>query len=153
VAVPPPAPNAVAAEACRRLNAALPAELDGLESRATSPASELTHAWGRPAVVLRCGVASPPALEPTSQLFTADGVDWLPVEGPRTWTFTTTGRVAHVEVTVPKDHDPTAGPLVDLARPITETVPLVGAGAAPTKRPTLGSTVTADRSAAATPSG
>jgi len=128
VDVPPPAPDASAAPACKRLHAALPAVLDGLKRRATTPASDLTQAWGRPAVVLRCGVPTPPELRPTSQLFTANGVDWLPVEGARTWTFTTTGRVALVEVIVPKDHDPAVGPLVDLARPVSDAVPALSAG-------------------------
>jgi uncharacterized protein DUF3515 len=128
VDVPPPTPDAPAAAACKRLHAALPDVLDGLRRRATSPTSELTHAWGAPAVVLRCGVPTPSELSPTSQLFTANGVDWLPVEGERTWTFTTTGRVALVEVVVPKDHDPTVGPLADLARAVSEALPTLSAG-------------------------
>jgi hypothetical protein len=137
VDVPPPSPDPPAAAACRRLHAALPATVDGLDRRPTTPASELTEAWGSPAVVLRCGVPRPAALQPTSQLFSANGVDWLPVEGAKAWTFTTIGRVALVEVVVPKRHDPAVGPLVDLAGPITQAVPPVTAG----------------RSAAAAPSG
>jgi len=110
------------------LHAALPPVLDGLAHRATSPTSELTEAWGNPAVILRCGVPTPSELSPTSQLFTANGVDWLPIEGERTWTFTTTGRLALVEVTVPKDHDPAVGPLVDLAPAVSEALPTLSAG-------------------------
>jgi hypothetical protein len=134
VEVPPPSPEPAAAAACQRLHAALPAVLDGLERRATAPPSDLTQAWGRPAVTLRCGVPTPGALRPTSQLFTANGVDWLPVEGARTWTFTTIGRVALVEVTVPKAHDPPVGPLVDLARPILDNVPAAAPGRYSTQR-------------------
>jgi hypothetical protein len=128
VEVPPPAPDPRAAAACTRLHAALPDVLDGLSRRGTSPASELTEAWGSPAVVLRCGVPTPRELRPTSQLFTADGVDWLPVEGEHAWTFTATGRIALVEVTVPKDHDPAVGPLVDLAPAVSEALPPLSAG-------------------------
>jgi hypothetical protein len=130
VDVRPPAPDAATAAVCKRLHAALPAVLDGLRRRTTTPASDLTRAWGSPAVVLRCGVPTPDGLRPTSQLFTANGVDWFPVEGTRTWTFTTTGRVALVEVVVPKDHDPAVGPLVDLARPVSDAIPL-SAGRSP----------------------
>jgi hypothetical protein len=123
--VPPPTPGADAAAACRRLHASLPAVLDGLARRPTSPESDLTQAWGQPAVVLRCGVPTPAGLRPTSQLFRANGVDWLPVEDASTWTFTATGRVAFVEVVVPKSYDTAAGALVDLAEPIAQTVPTV----------------------------
>ncbi len=37
--------------------------------------------------------------------------------------FTTTGRVANVELTVPLAHEPAVGPLVDVAAAVTAQVP------------------------------
>jgi len=126
VEIPVPAPQEQAAPACRALDAVLPDVLDGHPQRDAVPASPYTFAWGDPAIVLRCGVSVPPDLRPTSQLFTVNGVDWLPVEGERAWTFTTTGRVAYVEVVVPKEYDPAVNPLVDLAEPVRRAVPSTG---------------------------
>jgi len=122
--VTPPVPaSASAARACSALAAALPAVLDGHRARSTKPDSELTAAWADPAIVLRCGVATPPELRPTSELYTINEVDWLPVDTDRGWRFTTVGLVANVEVTVPNRYEPAVNPLVDLATPITKTVP------------------------------
>jgi hypothetical protein len=124
-----PAPQGQAAAACRALDAALPDVVDGQDTRPTAPVSPYAAAWGEPAIVLRCGVGRPADLKPTSQLFTVNDVDWLPIENDDAWTFTTTGRVAYVEVVVPKAYDPAVNPLVDLAGPITQTVPTAaGAG-------------------------
>jgi hypothetical protein len=126
VDVPEPARDA--ATACAALDKALPRVLNGHDTRMTAPLSDYTAAWGDPAIVLRCGVGTPSELTPTSQLFTVNDVDWLPVESDREWTFTTTGRVAFVEVVVPKLYDPAVNPLVDLAKPIQRTVPISDAG-------------------------
>lgn len=120
----PPTPGSPAvARACAALRAGLPNPLDGHPSRATTPDSELTAAWDDPAIVLRCGVAVPAELRPTSQLYTVNEVDWLVVETERGWRFTTVRRVANVEVTVPKAYEPAVNPLVDLAAPILATIP------------------------------
>lgn len=103
--------------------AALPDVLDGHNARSTEPDSELTAAWADPAIVLRCGVATPPELRPTSELYTINDIDWLPVDTDRGWRFTTVGRIANVEVTVPNRYEPAVNPLVDLAAAIAATVP------------------------------
>lgn len=122
--VPPPVPgSAPAAQACAALAGKLPDVLDGHGSRATEPDSELTAAWDDPAIVLRCGVATPAELRPTSQLYTINDVDWLAVETDRGWRFTTVGLVANVEVAVPSRYEPAVNPLVDLASAIATTVP------------------------------
>jgi hypothetical protein len=113
------------ARACAALAAALPDVLDGHEARSTEPDSELTAAWADPAIVLRCGVAAPPELRPTSELYTINDIDWLPVETDRGWRFTTVGLVANVEVAVPSRYEPAVNPLVDLATAITATVPRI----------------------------
>ena len=120
---------------CAALLEALPDTVaDDLSSRDVSPSDALAAAWGDPAVVLRCGVPRPAAMVRTSACFEVNGVGWLatqdgrevtgdaPVDG--TLTFTTIGRAAYVEVTVPAmdDHQP-ADVLPALAGPIDQTIP------------------------------
>ena len=98
--------------------------MDDAQQKRVEPASPYTAAWGNPEIVLRCGVSKPNALEPTSELVTVNGVDWLPEPTRGGYRFTTTGRVAYVEVVVPKHYSPEVNALVDLAGPIAQTVPL-----------------------------
>ena len=89
--------------------------------RATTPASPLTAAWGDPAAVLRCGVPRPAGLSPTSDVIEVEGVAWFLVESAKGYTFTTVGRTANVELTVPAqvDRSEATAPLVDLAAAVT----------------------------------
>ena len=100
--------------------------MDGAERRAVEPSSDLTAAWGDPAIVLRCGVERPAEYEPTSLLGTYDGVDWLPVEADDGYVFYATGRVAWIEVRVPSAYAPEPNPLIDLASAISGSVPSLG---------------------------
>ena len=120
-----PSPAHPVAVVCARLTAALPTRLDGRAATPVSPTSPLTAAWGHPAVVLRCGVAKPPGLRATSQLITVNNVSWFFHETDAAYVFTTYGRIAYVELSVPKSvpRDRATAPLVDLARPVTESVP------------------------------
>ncbi len=79
----------------------LPDAVQEGERRPTSPESDLTAAWGDPVIVLRCGVSSPAAYDPTAQLVEVNGVEWFPEELEHGYRFTTFGRSAFVEVTVP----------------------------------------------------
>jgi len=124
VSVPGPT-AAAAAAACRSLEAALPEVLDGAERRTVEPVSDLTAAWGDPAIVLRCGVRRPAAYEPTSLLGTYDGVDWLPVPVDDGFVFYATGRVAWIEVRVPSAYAPEVNPLIDLAGAVSASVPVL----------------------------
>jgi len=124
--VEPPRPPAAAAEACRALSARLPERLDGESRRGLEPQSPFTAAWGDPAIVLRCGVGRPAALRRTSELTTVNGVDWFAEELTAGYLFTSTGRVANVELTVPDDYAPEVDPLVDLAGPLERAVPRIG---------------------------
>lgn len=124
VPVDPTSPRGEAVDACKRFVGVLPGRLDGEPERPTDPNSPFTAAFGDPAVVVRCGVPEPSELRLTSQLFSVEGVDWLPVEqDDGSYTFTTTGRAAFVEVTVPQEHQPGATFLVDLAGPVGHAVP------------------------------
>lgn len=119
----PPGPSGKAAEACRKLHGELPQRVDGQE-RDKSPGSAPTYtaAWGDPPIELRCGVPRPEVLSPGGEHYnpTADaaevnGVSWLLEQRADGYRFTTTDRVAYVEVTVPGAYAPEIGALTDFA--------------------------------------
>jgi Protein of unknown function (DUF3515) len=120
-----PSPAGLANVACGHLHGALPRRLDGRPTSTVTPRSTLTAAWGDPAVVLRCGVGKPLSLRLTSELIEINGVRWFLHETHDAYVFTTYGRVAFVEVSVPKSvpREQATAPLVDLARPVTTSVP------------------------------
>lgn len=76
--------------------------------------------------MLRCGVEKPPGLTPSAEIIGVNGVEWFLAESGRGFTFTTVGRVAHVELTVPPevDRSEATAPLIDLAAAIKGQVPL-----------------------------
>ena len=119
VSPPNPPPVGAAAYTCSAVHGALPDEVDGHGVTATTPKSPLTAAWGQPAIVLRCGVPTPKALTPTSQLVTINGVSWLPEQLTQGYLFTTVGREVNIEVAVPDAYSPEANVLVDLT-PVIE---------------------------------
>ncbi len=127
VTVSPPTPTLQAATACQALSAALPARVLGEQRRPIEPESPWTAAWGGSPIVLRCGVPAPVAMQPTSELLTVDSIDWLPETLDRGALFTTVGRTAYVEVTVPTMYAPEARALTDLAAAVRTAVPPVGA--------------------------
>jgi hypothetical protein len=92
----------------------LPATLAGEPRLAVTPDQGTTAAWGSPAIVWRCGVGAPAALEPTSQLITVDGVDWFPEELTQGVRFTTVGRTPATELTVPQEYANAASLLTQL---------------------------------------
>ena len=126
VPITPPSPARQAAIVCAALHDALPPRLDGRPASPVSPKSALTAAWGDPAVVLRCGVGKPAALRPTSETIEINGVRWFLHETTDAYVFTTYGRVAFVEVRIPKSvpRQQATAPLVDLARPVLDSVPV-----------------------------
>ncbi len=120
VALDPPTPPA---EACKVLADQLPDRVDGQERRPTTPASAATAAWGDPPISLRCGVPTPAAYTPGVQLVTVNGVDWLPEQLSSGVRFTSHGRLANVEVTVPAAYRPEADALTDLSPVIRSVIP------------------------------
>ena len=126
---PPSSPDPQAAELCTTFTSALPDSLETAgERRDVDPASDLTAAYGDPPVAIRCGVPTPDALTPTSQLVTVDGVDWLPEQLTEGWLLTTVGRQANVEVSVPSARGPAPSMAADLAPTIESTIPASAAG-------------------------
>jgi hypothetical protein len=95
------------------------------DRRDVKPKSELTAAWGDPAITLRCGVAKPRAYTPTAQLFAVNDVAWLPVpqDAASPTTFYVVERAAYVEVFVPKEQAPASDALVDLGNVIAKVDP------------------------------
>jgi hypothetical protein len=130
VAVTPPEGLTPAAlQACHALAAALPDQLDPIGGRRTvTPSSQLTAAWGDPPAGLRCGVPTPGALTPTATLVTVNGIDWFPEELTDGYMMTTVGRVADVELTVPKGKGPAPSMAAALSGVISATIPVAAAG-------------------------
>ncbi len=126
-----PQPTGIIAEQCAALIAAVPDRVAGQDQRAVNPDDALAAAWGDPAIVLRCGVGRPAALRRDSACFAVNDVGWFaaqdgrPVTGTRPVegdvVFTTIGRSAYVELTVPDDYEPAADALVDVAEAVTRT--------------------------------
>ncbi|WP_338700939.1 DUF3515 domain-containing protein [Streptomyces sp. Q6] len=122
-----PTPDAKVTKLCRNLHELLPQKVDGLERNDPEPRSELTAAWGSPAIILRCGVAWPDAvLKKGTMPATVNEVEWVVEKlDSGAQRMTTGGRLAYVEVTIPEDQvaQGGAGPLVDLAKPIKKAIP------------------------------
>jgi Protein of unknown function (DUF3515) len=130
VAVDPPTPSAQVAEHCAPLSNQLPQRLESLKPRVISPTSPLVHAWGSPAVILRCGVPRPAGYSPSSAETTeVDGVEWFQQIGDKTvtWTAARTGPVPgqtiYLDLTVPTQYEAQGAFLVDLAQPIKTALP------------------------------
>ena len=99
---PPPGVSAQAEQACRTWHDALPQSLDGQQRRDTRPRSDLTAAYGSPAISLRCGVTVP-GPDPTHQCLvdTSGSVDWLVVPRDTSTLLLSFGRDPAVELVVP----------------------------------------------------
>ncbi|MGH3356388.1 MAG: DUF3515 family protein [Nocardioidaceae bacterium] len=108
---------------CSDLLASLPETVDGQERRDVSPEGAAAAAWGDPAILLRCGVRRPRALDADSQCAVVQSVGWFAQEQADGFRFTTIGRASNVDVFVPYDYEPAADALVDLAGPIRSVVP------------------------------
>jgi hypothetical protein len=118
VTVERPSPTAAEAAVCTPLMAALPQQvLD--QDRRTVEFPDLTAAWGKPVITLRCGVPKPAALGAASQCFEVNGVGWFAEEAEGGYLFTTIGRAAYVELGVPNAYAPEATALVDVAAAVT----------------------------------
>ena len=76
VAVHDPTPDARGARSARALMADLPTQVLDQDRRTVEP-GRFSAAWGKPAIVLRCGVAAPPTLTRRSECLEVNGVGWL----------------------------------------------------------------------------
>lgn len=107
---------------CTTLHQHLPKSLaDHYDRRPVTPASPYVAAYGNnPAIVVRCGVASP-SQPLTGNIITVDGVDWLvnPVGTAVAWV--SLKRVATIEVDIPATYDDQDAVMHDLT-PAVQTV-------------------------------
>jgi hypothetical protein len=118
---------AAAGPECTALLVALPDELPGdtgpLPVRPLAePAPPGVRAWAAAPqpVVLRCGLARPVELTPTSLLLEVDGVSWLPLADGAT--YVAVDRPVYVALTVPGSTG--TGPLQVVSEAVRATLPL-----------------------------
>jgi hypothetical protein len=124
VEVPSHAVPADQRDACTALLDAVPARLADQERREVT-GNRYAAAWGDPAIVLRCGVGEPAGFDKFSACQRTEGIDWFVPEETMTdqeadVVMTTIGRQPDVEVSMPAQYRPSAGPMVDLAPALTE---------------------------------
>lgn len=119
-----PHPDQPTASLCRALVKDLPSRVDDQSRRDVKPDTGLTAAWGHPAITLACGVAKPTGMNAASRCWEVDGVGWYQDERDSDIRFTTLGRQALVQVTVPNKYAPQANALTDLAKPIDRHIPV-----------------------------
>lgn len=103
-------PDAVAP--CTAIHDAAPSQVAGQERREV--ADDQALAWGDPAIVLRCGIAEPEGLEPTSTCHQIGPLGWFAETLPGGQLFTTIGRDVFVSVEIPDDYEPAADALIDV---------------------------------------
>ena len=109
-------------KSCAAFLGALPTRVADQPRRRTS-GSTFAAAWGKQAIVLRCGVGKPAGYTKFAGCQTADGVDWfvpdrIMQDQGADVVMTTIGRSPAVEVRVPASYRPATAPMVDLARAI-----------------------------------
>lgn len=123
-----PAAEASSAE-CAALTEVLPRRLDNGRSSLTRrelarPAQPGTVAWGAGTpVVLRCGLAKPDELIPTSALLEVSTVSWLRVTEDGATTWYVVDRPVYAALTVPDGFG--TGPLQEVSATIRKTLPAV----------------------------
>jgi hypothetical protein len=111
-----PAPDGEEARECAQLTADLPSTVgDGLEKREVQPDSPLLAAWGKPAVVLRCGVGTPATYRPGADLTIVNNIGWFGDDRADDVVYTTITREPRVALAVPKVHQSSFEMLVDLS--------------------------------------
>jgi hypothetical protein len=124
VAVVDPAPDPAGAAICAGVMTDLPKTVLDQGRRTVEP-GRFSAAWGKPAIVLRCGVAAPPTLTDTSECLEINGVGWFGEDATGGTIFTTIGRATFVEVSVPAKYPLGSGALVDLGDAVTRHDPVV----------------------------
>jgi len=109
---------------CAHLVDQLPSFLDGHRARLVRPTTPLTHAWGSPPIVLRCGVDRPAGYSPSSaQTTDVDGVSWFQQVHANIVTWTAVRHDTNIELDVPTAYDAQGGFLVELGKSIRASIP------------------------------
>ncbi|MFT3900504.1 MAG: DUF3515 domain-containing protein [Gordonia sp. (in: high G+C Gram-positive bacteria)] len=111
----PAAPDA--ARACAPLMAALPAKLGDYGHRSVSGTTARWRSDNGDSVVLRCGVARPAGLEPSSRLQVVDAAQWFITDEQQTGVaYVAVDHRPYVALWLPRDSGPA---------PISETTALI----------------------------
>jgi hypothetical protein len=111
-----PNPDGEDVQSCTQLHEALPKKIgDGLEQRDVTPKSPLVAAWGKPAVVLRCGVGIPSTYRPGVDLTIINNIGWFEDDRPDDVVYTTITREPRVALAIPRSHTSSFEILVDLS--------------------------------------
>ncbi|MFF4158126.1 DUF3515 domain-containing protein [Streptomyces sp. NPDC001678] len=132
--LPAPTPSGRQSERCHALRRELPGSLDDRKRTSDPKGSDFMAAWGKPAIVLRCGVQRPLVLTPGYKRYNPyaptveiNGVEWMPEEQPDgSVRCTTSKREAWVEVTLPKSYAENGGQfgvLADLSGAVAKSIP------------------------------
>jgi hypothetical protein len=118
--------------ACEAFAEDLPDTLAEQERVEIEPADAPAAAYGDPPIVVRCGVPKPDGFDLTASCEIANGVGWYMPDEQYTdqeldQTLTAAGYRPRVEIRVPADHRPNAGPaaMAVLAAPVKEHLTLV----------------------------
>jgi len=119
-----PHPPAQQVKLCQSLHKALPSKVGGLERDDPKPRSELTASWGNGVIVLRCGLPRPAEMnDPNAVAVQVGKVNWMLQQQNSRSLLTTTYRKAYVQVTLTSRFAHDASPLIDLATPVSRTIP------------------------------
>jgi hypothetical protein len=94
------------------------------QSRRNVEPGRLSAAWGKPTIVLRCGVPKPAALTNASECIEVNDVGWFREPARGGFLFTTIGRSAFVELAVPTAYAPETNALVDVAATVAAHDPV-----------------------------
>ncbi|WP_411283207.1 DUF3515 family protein [Lapillicoccus sp.] len=97
-------PQLASDASCTAASGAWPTTVSGLSPVDVSPQSPAVRAWGDPAIVARCGVATPGPT--TDSCLSVNGIDWVLTELTDGSKFVTYGRVPAIEVLVPRRYAP-----------------------------------------------
>lgn len=124
VRVIPPTAEPAGSRLCAALHDTLPKKVGDLGRRRTQPSSNRTAAWGKPAVVLRCGVGPPEGYRPeVATVAEVNGVSWYQHIAGATIEWVVVDRPVHVELAVPRTYGGQGAFLADLTAAITATLP------------------------------
>ena len=107
---------------CKGLFADRPLKVAGQDNRLVKDGN--ASAWGDPPIILRCGVEKPADLGPASRCDMVADIGWFTESTSDGYLFTTIGREFYVSVEVPRDYEPEADALTDLADSIARHDPV-----------------------------
>jgi uncharacterized protein DUF3515 len=111
-----PQPGPADATSCAALTAGLPRQVgDKLEKRTVKPKSPLIAAWGKPAVVLRCGVGVPTTYHPGVDLTVVNNIGWFEDDRQTDVVYTAVSREPRVALALPRSQSSSFEILVDIA--------------------------------------